>query len=162
MEGGECTAEERQKHANFVSALVNAVRRDLHFQHYSEDGRLPLSVKILYGAPTLVHQAGAALMIQLYALVFYENLGMPIAIQAAILAVARSVDVVSDPSMSYITDNLSSSMGRRRPFMISGCWFYSASLIALFTPPENIGSYLTLWFGGFYIMFYLSSTYCGK
>lgn len=140
--------------------LLRTVRREIHFKHAdSENGKLSLFVKIFYGAPTLVHQAGAALMIQLYVLTFYEDLGMSLSTQAAILAVARSIDVVSDPTMSYITDNLSSKHGRRRPFMVTGCWFYALALFALMSPPSE-GVDVTLWFGVFYVVFYLCSTYC--
>jgi hypothetical protein len=139
--------------------ILGKIRRELHFKHQQADGRLPLSVKVFYGAPTLVHQAGAILMIQLYALVFYEDLGMALSTQAAIMALARSIDVVTDPTMSYFTDNLSSRHGRRRPFMITGCWLYAIALVGLMSPPKE-GVDINLWFGLFYIFFFLASTFC--
>jgi Na+/melibiose symporter-like transporter len=155
-------------HVGLVDALLR-LRRQVHYKHLVLDkGRLSKRIRYTYGAPTLVHQTAAPTIIQLYALIFYEELGMTLAMQAAIMAVARSLDVITDPTMSYITENFQSKVcgrkrGRRRPFIVSGCWVYGIALVLLMTP--GLGSdlssgMLSLWFGCTYIFFFLTSTYC--
>jgi Na+/melibiose symporter-like transporter len=145
-----------------VQEKLEKLRRKLHYKAADQEtGKLSMALKVMYGAPTLLHQSGAQLMIQLYALTLYESLGMSLATQAAIVAVARSIDVVSDPTMSYITDNFRSSWGRRRPFFAVGCWPYALFLVMLFTPPTwATGGTLTLWFACFYVLFFLINTFC--
>jgi Na+/melibiose symporter-like transporter len=155
--------EERPSQFKIVDALLK-LRRHAHYKQISlQGGRLSKKIRVSYGAPTLVHQTAAPTVIQLYALVFYEALGMTLATQAAIMAIARSLDVITDPSMSYITDNFQSKHGRRRPFIITGCWVYSIALVLLMTPglgAELSPGLLNTWFACTYIFFFLSSTYC--
>ena len=74
---------------------------------------------------------------------------------AVFVALARSLDVVTDPSMSYWTDSTRSKWGRRRPFLVLGCVPYATSLIMLLTPPRILTvDEVSLWFGMTYIVFF--------
>merc|ERR1711968_85423 len=83
-----------------------------------------------------------------------------------VMAVARCIDVLSDPTMSYVSDMWGNTcclgnMGRRRPFMLFGSIAYCVSLIFLFSPPvysREDGGWLVGHFGFFYILFYLTNT----
>ena len=76
------------------------------------------------------------------------------------IALARSLDVITDPLMSYITDSCRSKQGRRRPFIATGCIPYGAFLFLLCTPKDDLSGDMTaVWFGFFYIMFYIMNTY---
>ena len=76
------------------------------------------------------------------------------------IALARSLDVITDPLMSFITDSCRSKHGRRRPFMITGCLPYGIFLFLLCSPPSGMSSWQTSsWFGAFYIMYYIMNTY---
>lgn len=68
--------------------------------------------------------------------------------------------MVTDPVMGWISDQTRTRWGRRRPFFIVGCWGYAAMFIALFSPPETLdtGQSVALWFGFFYVVFYLFDT----
>ena len=79
------------------------------------------------------------------------------------IALARSLDVVSDPGMAYITDStrnfLGQNMGRRRPFILSGAPFYAMLLVFLMAPPDVAAGKIRLYYGISYILFSLISTY---
>ena len=67
------------------------LRRQLHFkQVHMETGKLSMGAKVAYGAPTMVTTAGT-IMVEL-GKTFYEGLGMSVSAQAAVMAVARSID----------------------------------------------------------------------
>jgi hypothetical protein len=76
------------------------------------------------------------------------------------IAFARSLDVITDPLMSFITDSCRSKHGRRRPFILTGCIPYGIFLFLLCSPPDGMSSWRTSqWFGGFYILYYIMNTY---
>lgn len=120
--------------------------------------RLKTRIKHLYGAPAFTG-APVVVMISVYITQFYEKLGASLAYLSFFIALARSLDVLTDPMMSHITDGFRSKWGRRRPFMAVGSILYAALIIALFSPPNAMdGTAVALWFGGTYILFFLSDT----
>ena len=49
--------------------------------------------------------------------------------------------------------------GRRRPYMLVGCWGYALMFVLLLSPPlDKVGNRTSTWFGIFYIAFYLFDT----
>ena len=66
---------------------------------------------------------------------------------------------VSDPVMAFVTDSVRSPMGRRRPFLATGCVPYAVLLLFLMYPAAGVGAGLPVYFGCFYIFFYLANTY---
>jgi Na+/melibiose symporter-like transporter len=98
------------------------------------------------------------LLLAVYITDFYERMGTKLAYISFYIALARSLDVISDPAMSYLTDSFRSPHGRRRPFCFVGCWLYGAMLICLLSPPDLSGEAMATWFGAFYILYFLSST----
>ena len=140
----------------FTKFRIN--RRHLHFFHLREDQTLSWRIKLSFCAPTL-STLPVVLLLAVYATAFYEKLGADLAYMSFFIALARSFDVMSDPLMSYWTDSTRSQYGRRRPFMLSGCWFYSILLVALLVPPRLEPFGLSCYFGVFYIAFFLASTY---
>lgn len=68
--------------------------------------------------------------------------------------------MITDPLMSYLTDSCRSKQGRRRPFIATGCVPYGLFLFLLCTPTDGLSGDMTaMWFGCFYIMFYVMNTY---
>mmetsp|Transcript_33109 Transcript_33109/g.41635 ORF Transcript_33109/g.41635 Transcript_33109/m.41635 type:complete len:1060 (-) Transcript_33109:263-3442(-) len=103
-------------------------------------------------------------LLAVYLTAFYEQMGVSLAALSFFMALARSLDVTSDPVMSYLTDSCRLFLGkydwgRRKPFCITGCWFYAFFLMALLSPPDQSVSAMSLWFGAFYILFFLANTY---
>jgi len=143
------------------SKLVNALKqRRKRYQNMDEEkDNLSLWMKVTYSAPTL-STLPVTVLLAIYLNSFYESLGVGLAYISFYIALARSFDVVSDPAMSYITDSTRSQFGRRRPYMLLGCLPYAGLLWGLLHPPVYwLGTALPTWFGTFYILFFLSSTF---
>ncbi|CAM9977770.1 unnamed protein product, partial [Choristocarpus tenellus] len=121
-------------------------------------GLLPLRTKLSYCAPTF-STLPVVTVLSVYGNTFYELLGANLVYMSFFIALARSIDVLSDPLMSHLTDAYRSQWGRRRPFCAIGCVPYAVLLILLLSPPYLSSFSLSVWFGVFYILFYLSSTF---
>ncbi len=70
----------------------------------------------------------------------------------------RVVDAIADPLVARFSDNFSSRLGRRMPFMLVGGIIYAAAFLALFYPPVAEQSawnsvHLVFFLGLFYFMF---------
>ncbi|CAK8993743.1 ATP-dependent translocase ABCB1 (ATP-binding cassette sub-family B member 1B) (Multidrug resistance protein 1B) (P-glycoprotein 1) (Phospholipid transporter ABCB1) (CD antigen CD243) [Durusdinium trenchii] len=104
--------------------------------------QLLLGSKMTLSAPRELEHAGAALG----AVAFFTS-------------TARCFDVLSDPLMAQVSDGFSSRFGRRRPFVLVGSVLYALCLVALCSPPSSMSAENTgLWFGCFYILFFLTDT----
>jgi len=85
--------------------------------------RIPKREKIVYGlgSPAL----GFVDQIILYQVqqVMVYGLGLSPALNSIMIMVYRIVDALTDPIVGWISDNTRSRFGRRRPFMLVGCFF---------------------------------------
>lgn len=124
-----------------------------------KEGRLTNSILCAYSAPSF-STVPLTVLISVYVVQFYEKLGASLALIAFFQALARGLDVVTDPMMSHVTDTWRSPKGRRRPFLMMGCLPYAIALIGLMFPyPSLRAESLSYWFGGFYILFFLFNTF---
>jgi GPH family glycoside/pentoside/hexuronide:cation symporter len=158
--------DEHLLRAGMDKRLVEAlrVRREEHFHHVDgpvDSGRMSVRDRCAYAAPSL-GTVPLTLLISVYGIQFYEVVvGADLLLIAMFLALARSLDVVTDPTMSYWTDSLRTKYGRRRPFLAIGCIPYGMCLVGLLTPPRSLSSTaVSVWFGMFYITFFLCTTFC--
>mmetsp|Transcript_37405 Transcript_37405/g.47692 ORF Transcript_37405/g.47692 Transcript_37405/m.47692 type:complete len:992 (+) Transcript_37405:97-3072(+) len=139
--------------------LRGLLRRRQHFPNMiTEQSSLPMRICQSYCMPTF-STLPVVTLLAVYLTAFYEDMGVSLSSLSFFIALARSLDVISDPLMSYITDACRSKWGRRRPFCISGCWFYAFFLGLLLSPPDLSVSAMSSWFGACYILFFLSNTY---
>jgi len=123
------------------------------------DGNLSLAIKLAYTAPTM-STLPIVVLLAVYMNVYYEKLGASLTYISLFIALARSLDVITDPLMSFITDSCRSKHGRRRPFIMTGCVPYGVFLFLLCSPPSGLSSWNTSnWFGCFYILYYIMNTY---
>ena len=135
-------------------------RRAHHFQHAANTtGALSVRMRLTYAAPNLAYLP-ITVFISVWGFIFYETMGANLASVAFYIALARSIDSISDPAMAYISDACRSKWGRRRPFMASGCVPYALLLWLFWTPPFTSEDATSTWFGIIYILFYLANTYC--
>jgi Na+/melibiose symporter-like transporter len=119
---------------------------------------LDFGLRNIYSAPSFATLPVVTLL-AVYLTTFYESIGAQLAYLSFFIALARSLDVLSDPVMSYITDSYRSKHGRRRPFCFIGCFIYSLFLNLLLSPPSGLQSVgVSIWFGFTYIGFFLSNT----
>jgi len=123
-----------------------------------EESLLSLSTKLSYGAPQFATMS-LTFLINVYGNRFYAQMGAQLSALAFFTALARSLDVITDPFMGWFSDNTRTSYGRRRPFVFFGCPFYGVFFILLMSPPDGMGEEgIAMWFGLFYVCFYLSDT----
>jgi Na+/melibiose symporter-like transporter len=122
-------------------------------------GKLGNWLVLAYAAPSF-STIPLTLLISVYVIQFYELLGANLAQLAFYQALARGFDVLTDPAMSYVTDSCRWKNGRRLPFMRIGCIPYGLALFCLMTPlPSLTEGELAVWFGFFYILFFLLNTF---
>ena len=139
-------------------------RRDQNYANPIEgavhSGSLSKCVLMAYAPPSLT-TVPVSTLITVYVVQFYETIGATLGLLAFFQALARAFDVITDPTMSYLTDSWRSKHGRRRPFLFTGAPIYCLCLICLLLPHPELGSFgVSAWFGVFYLSFFLFSTYC--
>src|SRR5690606_2920530 len=104
------------------------------------------NVLIAYALPALPL---AALTLPLYIIVptFYsEELGLPLATVAAVLAAVRVFDAVHDPVIGWLADRYRPAFGRRRLFFLLSLPITAFAAVMLFAPPQGAGAaWLAFW-----------------
>jgi Na+/melibiose symporter-like transporter len=112
-----------------------------------------------YGAPVLGIK-GPAFLVQSYFLNFGTDvLLLAPAGLAALVAIARLWDAVSDPAVGYLSDHTRSRFGRRRPWMLMSGPLAALAFFAVWTPPHALtGVTLALWCGAALLAFTTAST----
>lgn len=147
-----------------TDAKLLRVRRDAHFPNPIvgpvSNGTLSKWVLFAYCPPSLTTIPLTAL-ISVWVISFYENLGASLGMLAFFQGLGRAFDIVVDPTMSFATDSMRSKMGRRRPFLATGCVPYAVAFFCLLCPWPHLSSMgVSSWFGVFYILFFWLVSYC--
>jgi GPH family glycoside/pentoside/hexuronide:cation symporter len=121
--------------------------------------KLPLSTKLLYGAPNFAG-AGMAIPIAIHMNIFYSDVVLlPLGYIALAVAFARSFDAITDPLMGWITDRTNTRWGRRRPWMLIGAPLAAVAFVFLFSPPESLStSAAAAWFTATFVAYFLFHT----
>jgi GPH family glycoside/pentoside/hexuronide:cation symporter len=121
--------------------------------------KLPLGVKLAYGAPSFAG-AGMAIPIVIHLTIFYsDEILVPLGFIALVKAVARAFDALTDPLMGWVTDRTRTRWGRRRPWIMLGAPFTAVAFVALFAPPESLTPHsAAIWFALAYVLYYLFQT----
>lgn len=129
-----------------------------HLEPYDFSKPLSFFIRNVYAAPSFA-TLPVTLLLSVYSLTFYESLGAQLSYISFFIALARSLDVLIDPFMSYLTDSYRSEHGRRRPFNFLGSFLYALMLNLLLSPPSTLSSSgVSLWFGVSYVGFFLSNS----
>jgi len=120
---------------------------------------LSWKLKLLYGAPNF---AGAALIIPILVNMpkFYADVVLvPLGYLAIAIALARSLDALSDPVVGWISDRTRTRLGRRRPYMIVGAPLCGIAFWKMLSPPAGMsGMQAALWFGISFTLYFLFHT----
>jgi len=92
----------------------------------------------------------------------YESLGAKLIYMSFFSSLARAIEILLKPAIANFSDSLISKYGRRKPFMIIGSIMYVIFLLLVFRPPlmeeHTYENYISLWFGIFYVLFFISDT----
>jgi GPH family glycoside/pentoside/hexuronide:cation symporter len=117
--------------------------------------RLPLAVKLAYGAPSFAG-AAMAIPIAIHLTIFYSDVVLvPLGFIALATAVSRAFDALTDPLMGWLSDRTRSRWGRRRPWMALGAPLCGLAFLALFAPPAGLsGPAAGPWFLACYLLYY--------
>jgi GPH family glycoside/pentoside/hexuronide:cation symporter len=125
--------------------------------HTSEP--LTLKTKLLYGAPSF---AGAGMVIPIFINMpkFYaDTVLVPLGYLAMAIAIARSLDALSDPLMGWISDHTHTRLGRRRPYILLGAPLCGIAFFCLLNPPAALtGGRAAMWFGTTFILYFIFHT----
>ena len=125
--------------------------------HTSEP--LTLKTKLLYGAPSF---AGAGMVIPIFINMpkFYaDTVLVPLGYLAMAIAIARSLDALSDPLMGWISDHTHTRLGRRRPYILLGAPLCGVAFFCLLNPPAALtGGRAAMWFGTTFILYFIFHT----
>jgi GPH family glycoside/pentoside/hexuronide:cation symporter len=78
------------------------------------------------------------------------------------VSLARAIEILLKPVIAHLSDKAQFKLGRRRPFMLLGMFFYAIFLIVLFYPPyrKHYSLKTSIWFGVFYVLFFVADTVC--
>ncbi len=102
------------------------------------------------------------MLINIQVIVFYNEIGVTLSFLSFFQIFARSFDVLTDPLMAHVSDNLTrTKWGRRLPWMAVGAPLYAIAFFILMSPPHNttgVNMAATYWFGASYLCFYLCDT----
>jgi GPH family glycoside/pentoside/hexuronide:cation symporter len=85
-----------------------------------EAERIPIREKIGFSLGANVDLMCGALLTGLFMPIFNIGLGMTPVMIGVILMLLRAWDAMTDPVMGYISDNIRTRWGRRRPYMVIG------------------------------------------
>jgi GPH family glycoside/pentoside/hexuronide:cation symporter len=121
--------------------------------------RIPTSEILLYSSPVLgVFMAG--MLVNFYFLKFSTDvLLIGPAVIGFLLLIARVWDAVTDPAAGWLSDRTSTSLGRRRPWLLGSALPLGLSIVMLWSPPESLqGGALNLWIGAAILLFYTAYT----
>src|SRR5439155_707150 len=84
---------------------------------------------------------------------------VPLGYLAVAIAIARSLDALSDPFVGWLSDGTRSRWGRRRPFMAVGAPLCALAFWALFSPPRTLsGPAAGGWFGVTFVLYFFFHT----
>lgn len=121
--------------------------------------RLSWKTKLLYGAPNF---AGAALVIPILVNMpkFYADVVLvPLGYLAIAIALARSLDALSDPIVGWISDRTRTRLGRRRPYLIVGAPLCGLAFWKMLSPPVGMtGNQAALWFAVTFTLYFIFHT----
>jgi len=137
--------------------MQQEIHKAAHHVTASED-RIPIFQKAVYSIGGLVNSLQAA---ALGAMVIVLNigLGMNPALVGLVGALPRLVDAVSDPITGYVSDNIRTRWGRRRPVIffgaIAGGLFY-ALMFQLYKGHSE--SFYFWYFAGFQALYFIGFT----
>ena len=121
--------------------------------------KIPLSILIFYSLPSF-GKMSCLVLLNIHAMLYYESIGASLIYMSFFVTLARGLEILLKPIIAHCSDELRTSFGRRKPFMVAGCGFYAIFLVLLFSPPmmKTGVRNISIWFGVFYVLFFMAET----
>ncbi|HTT76749.1 MAG TPA: MFS transporter [Candidatus Binataceae bacterium] len=86
---------------------------------------------------------------------------VPLGYLVMAIAIARSLDALSNPLMSWISDHTHTRLGRRRPYMLAGPLLCGVAFFCLLNPPQSLtGGRAAIWFGAMFVLYFMFHGLC--
>ena len=102
-------------------------------------------------------QGAAYNFMSTYFIVFMTDcLGLSSSLSASIMSIALLIEVISGMAVGNISDNCSSKIGKRRPFILFACLTLPPIILLLFMPIDAGGSFKFIYYLIFSILFRIS------
>lgn len=102
-------------------------------------------------------QGAAYNFMSTYFIVFMTDcVGLSSSLSASIMSIALLIEVISGMAVGNISDNCSSKIGKRRPFILFACLTLPPIILLLFMPIDAGGSFKFIYYLIFSILFRIS------
>ncbi len=124
----------------------------------AREDRIPIFQKAVYSIGGLVNSIQAA---AIGAMVIVLNLGLGVnpALVGLVGAIPRIIDAISDPATGYISDNIRTRWGRRRPVIFFGAIIGGLFYALMFQLYKGHSESFYFWyFAGFQTLYFLGFT----
>jgi Na+/melibiose symporter-like transporter len=96
----------------------------------------------------LVHSPASSIVPTIYSTAY----GLNLALIGTALLVSRSLDVIVDPLIGYLSDHTRGRLGRRKPWVLAGGLLTMVSAWFLFAPPAHPSfAYFLVWYTAIYL-----------
>ena len=113
---------------------------------------LPRRKLFFYGLSDMPIQVAMIPVLSLVPNLYGADMGIEVAVVGAMMLIARSFDIVTDPLIGWATDRTRTRWGRRRVWMLASIPFLTLASYRLFVPPDGVGpEYLLLWLVVFWL-----------
>ena len=132
---------------------------EVYKEDIKEKDIIPTLIKIIYSLPSF-GKMSCLVVLNIHALLYYESIGASLLYMSFFVSLARACEIILKPLIAHLSDETRSRWGRRKPYMLFGCFFYAIFLVILFSPPSmRTGvTYISIWFGTFYVLFFIADT----
>jgi len=124
-------------------------------QDTADRAAAPSSLGILTYSLMLWPLSIAQLSLNFLAPYYAPSFGMSLAVIGMILTIGRSLDVIADVGVAWLSDRTRSRWGRRKPWVVVGLILYIPATLLLFIPPATVS---VARFAGTTMLFFLSWT----
>ena len=120
--------------------------------------KINIRTKLGYGVGQLADSAGFNLFYGFFLYFLTDFAGMEPVLAGTVSLIGILWDAVTDPIIGYISDNLKSKYGRRRPMMIAGAIPYGVSVFLIFNNIDLNGNAQFFYFVAAVLLFWTSFT----
>ena len=86
-----------------------------------------------------------------------DFVGIGAVVAGSLMAASKLYDAFTDPIIGSLSDRSKSKMGRRRPFILYGCFLLAASAIFLFNIPTGLDATTATWLAGAALIVYATA-----